>query len=495
MARIAIGGFQHETNTFAPSKADYAAFEAGGGWPGVQYGEPIFGAVEGANIPAAGAIQALRAQGHSMVGTAWGAASPSAHVTSGAFERITGELIRKLESAGPVDGVYLDLHGAMVVETYDDGEGELLRRVRETVGQRVPVVASLDLHANVTRAMLERADALVAYRTYPHVDMADTGARAARVLDQMLRTGKRPEGGFHQIDYLTGIPSQCSFIEPCKSIYSEMSRLEERYGAVLSFTPGFPMADFADCGMSVFGYGSMDAVERLRGAVADAEKDFAMELHHAPDAVRRAKTRGEAGAPVVLADTQDNPGAGGNGDTTGLLKELIRQNAQEAVLGMLIDPESAKRAHEAGQGSTAVFSLGGLSRIPGDAPLTGEFTVERLGDGRFTCSGPMFNGFRMTLGPMALLRSRAAPGVRVVLASRKCQAADQEMFRHLGVEPRNSRIVALKSSVHFRADFEPIAKQVLVVKSPGPALADPTEFKWTKLRKGVRLRPLGPVHA
>src|SRR5688572_10441745 len=166
MARIAIGGFQHETNTFAPSKADYAAFEAGGGWPGAQYGEPIFAAVEGTNIPAAGAIQALRAFGHSLVGTAWAAASPSAHVTSDAFERISNKLIENLKSAGPVDGVYLDLHGAMVVETYDDGEGEILRRVRDAVGPRVPVVASLDLHANVTRAMVERADALVAYRTY-----------------------------------------------------------------------------------------------------------------------------------------------------------------------------------------------------------------------------------------------------------------------------------------------------------------------------------------
>jgi microcystin degradation protein MlrC len=197
----------------------------------------------------------------------------------------------------------------------------------------------------------------------------------------------------------------------------------------------------------------------------------------------------------VLADTQDNPGAGGNGDTTGLLKTLIDQNAQDAVLGMLIDPPSAARAHQVGQGNSAVFQLGGRSRVAGDSPLDGEFTVERLGDGRFTCTGPMFKGFRMTLGPMALLRSRAAPGVRVVLASRKCQAADQEMFRHVGAEPRRSRIVALKSSVHFRADFEPIAREVLVVKSPGPALADPAEFRWTKLRKGVRLRPLGPVHA
>jgi microcystin degradation protein MlrC len=495
MARIAIGGFQHETNTFAPTKADYSAFEAGGGWPGVQYGEPIFGAVEGANIPAAGAIQALRALGHGLVGTAWGAASPSAHVTADAFERISREMIQALKSALPVDGVYLDLHGAMVVETYDDGEGELLRRVRETVGARVPVVASLDLHANVTRAMVERADALVAYRTYPHIDMAETGARAARLLHQMLGSGKRPEGSFHQMNYLTGIPSQCSFIEPCKGIYQQLSRLEERFGSVLSFTPGFPMADFADCGMSVFGYGAAEAVDELRGTVADAEKDFAMELHDAPDAVRRARSRGEPGAPVVLADTQDNPGAGGNGDTTGLLRCLVEQNAQDAVLGMLIDAPSAQRAHEAGQGNSVVFNLGGRSRIAGDAPFAGEFTVERLGDGRFTCTGPMFKGFRMTLGPMALLRSRAAPGVRVVLASRKCQAADQEMFRHLGVEPKKQRIVALKSSVHFRADFEPIAREVLVVKSPGPALADPTEFKWTKLRKGVRLRPLGPVHA
>ena len=496
MARIAIGGFQHETNTFAPSKADYAAFEAGGGWPGVQYGEPLFGAVEGANIPAAGGITALRAAGHSLVATAWAAASPSAQVTADAYERIAGELIARLKGATPVDGVYLDLHGAMVVESFDDGEGELLRRVRDAVGPRVPIVASLDLHANVTRAMIERSDALVAYRTYPHVDMAETGARAARVLDAMVRTGQRPDGGFRPLDYLTGLPSQCSFIEPCRSIYRELEAIEQKDGVTLSFTPGFPMADFAECGMAVFGYGAnaKQAVERLHRIVADAEPRFALELHSAPDAVRRARNRGAVGTPVVLADTQDNPGAGGNGDTTGLLRALIAQKAEDAALGLLIDPASATRAHEAGQGSTLAFSLGGKSAVPGDAPLDGEFSVERLGDGRFTCTGPMFKGFRMTLGDMALLRSRAAPGVRVVLASRKCQAADQEMFRHVGVEPRRCRVVALKSSVHFRADFEPMAKEVLVVKAPGPALADPAEFPWRKLRKGVRLHPLGPAH-
>jgi microcystin degradation protein MlrC len=495
MARIAIGGMQHETNTFAPSPADYAAFEAGGGWPGVQYGEPVFGAVAGANIPAEGAIQALRARGHQVVPTAWAAASPSAQVTTDAFERIVGELIVQLKKQLPVDGVYLDLHGAMVTEAHDDGEGEILRRVREAVGPRVPIAASLDLHCNFTRAMFEHSDALVAYRTYPHVDMAETGARAAELLDQMVRGGRRLAKQYRTLDYLTGIPSQCSFIDPCKSIYEHIGR---ESAVTLSFTPGFPMADFPDCGMAVFGYGTDEdsvnaAVERLRAMVVDAEKDFALELHSPGDAVARARSRGEPGAPVVLADTQDNPGAGGNGDTTGLLKALIQQNAKDAVLGLLVDGAAARKAHEVGLGFSASFRMGGLSRVPDDSPLEGEFTVEQLGDGRFTCTGPMFKGFRMQLGPMALLRSKSAPGVRVALATRKCQAADQEMFRHLGVEPRRSSILALKSSVHFRADFQPIAKEVLVVKSPGPALADPTEFSWTRLRRGLRMRPLGPV--
>ena len=500
MARIAVGGMQHETNTFAPSKADYTAFEAGGGWPSVQYGAPLFDAVAGANIPAQGAIEALRSSGHSLVATAWAAASPSAHVTNDAFDRIVGELVNNLKAAGPVDGVYLDLHGAMVTESHDDGEGELLRRVREAVGPRVPIAASLDLHANMTRAMFETADALVAYRTYPHVDMAETGARAARLLERMLKTGSKLAHGNRGFDFLTGIPSQSSFIEPGRSLYRELGRLENSSDTVLSFTPGFPMADFDECGMAVFGYGSSQkdvdaAVAALHAAVADSEGDFALELHSPDDAVKRAMQRGEPGVPVVLADTQDNPGAGGNGDTTGLLAALVRQNAREATLGLLIDPEAAKRAHEAGQGASLAFSLGGRSGIPGDSPFVGEFTIERLADGRFTCTGPMFKGFRMQLGPMALLRSRAAPGVRVVLASRKCQAADQEMFRHLGVEPRRERVLGLKSSVHFRADFEPIAREVLVVKAPGPALADPAEFKWTKLRKGMRMRPLGPAYA
>jgi microcystin degradation protein MlrC len=495
MAVIAAGGFQHETNTFAPSKADFAAFEAGGGWPPLCFGDAIAPRLAGANIPATGAFDALHAAGHRTVGLAWGAASPSAHVTRDAYERIVGELVTRLEQTAPLDGVYLDLHGAMVTEHLDDGEGEMLARVRRVVGPRVPVVASLDLHANVTRAMMEHADGLVAYRTYPHVDMAATGARAAQLLLRMLDAGEPPARAMQPLDYLTGLSSQSTFIEPGRRLYEELERIEQAHDAVLSFTPGFPMADFPECQMAVFGYGPdagrvRHAVDALAHAVHDAEPEFALDLFTPDDAVARAMQRGAPGAPVVLADTQDNPGAGGNGDTTGLLAALLKRDPRDAVLGLLIDRASAKQAHEVGLGRSATFALGETSGVPGHVPLAGEFTVAALGDGQFTCTGPFFAGFRMNLGPMAVLRRG---NVRVVLASKKVQAADQEMFRHVGIEPKQQRILALKSSVHFRADFQPLAKEILVVVAPGPAKADPTMFTWQRLRPGLRLKPLGPA--
>jgi microcystin degradation protein MlrC len=357
----------------------------------------------------------------------------------------------------------------------------------------VPVVASLDLHANVTKAMVDHADAMSIYRTYPHVDMAETGARAAFLAMQMLATGKRPIKRHHAFSYLTGIPSQCTFIEPGKSLYGLLRRLEQQHGCYLSFAPGFPMADIHECGMSVIAYGfdvmQLDqAMNAMIDAVESAEKDFALELFTPQDAIQRAMRVGSPGRPVIIADTQDNPGAGGNGDTTGMLEALLALKAQDACLGLLIDPQAAERAHEAGQGASLEFELGAKSGMPGHQAVRRRFTVERLGDGRFTCTGPMFKGFRMQLGKMALLRHE---GVRVALASIKCQAADQEMFRHLGLEPIQQRLMVLKSSVHFRADFQPIAAEVLVARAPGPALADPADFAWTKLRSGVRLNPLG----
>ena len=493
--RIAVGGFQHETNTFAPSKAGFDAFAQPDAWPGLVRGPELFDAVAGINLPIAGFIEAARGAGHALHPLSWCSASPSAEVTRDAFERITAGLCDDLARAGRIDAVYLDLHGAMVSEDHEDGEGEILRRARAVVGDDVAVVVSLDLHANVTRAMAMLASALVAYRSYPHVDMAATGARAARLVHDIGARGRTPVTRFRKLPFMIPVTAQCTLFEPMRSVYAHLAALETEAIAGLSFTPGFPPADIAECGPAITVHGwepaaAEAALTALYDDIVAREATFRLDLHDPEEAVRRARANRLAG-PVVLADTQDNPGAGSNSDTVWLLDELVRQGAEGAVVALINDAESAAQAQAAGEGARLSPRLGAKSGLAGHVPFTGEMIVERLGDGRFTGTGPMWRGARMQLGPMALLRSVAAPGVRAIVSSRKLQAADQSIFRHLGVEPAEQRILALKSSVHFRADFQDIAAEVLVVAAPGPNQADPSKYAYRRLREGLRLTPLG----
>ncbi|MGB3810424.1 MAG: M81 family metallopeptidase [Parvibaculum sp.] len=501
--RIAVGGFQHETNTFAPSKADFAAFAQADSWPSLQRGPALLDTFRGMNIPVAGFIDAAQAAGHELVPLVWCSATPSAHVTEDAFERITGMLIDDLKAAGSIDAVYLDLHGAMVCDHFDDGEGEILARVRHVVGSKIPIVASLDLHANVTEKMVANADALIAYRTYPHVDMVETGARAAAHLDAIFAGLPRQAKALRKIDYLIPLTAQCTLTEPAAHLYRALGNFD---GAVLgngrvssiSLTTGFPPADIKDCSPSIIAYGdteaaAAEAADKIAAAVLASEKDFREKLWQPREAVAYAIANSAAnGGPIILADTQDNPGAGGNGDTVGVLAELLAQNAQRAALGVLFDPESAAQAAEAGEGAHVRLKLGAKTGGADEKPIDAEFDVVKITDGEFLATGPFYGGSRMSLGVTARLRHG---GVEIVVASRKAQCADQQMLRHIGIDPTRLAILVVKSSVHFRADFGPLAREVLVVESPGPNTADLAKLHYKHLRKGVRVMPEGKAFA
>jgi microcystin degradation protein MlrC len=300
---------------------------------------------------------------------------------------------------------------------------------------------------------------------------------------------------YRQLPYLIPLTWQCSTQEPSKSLYEAAARMIDGRVASTNFTPGFPAADIRDCGASVFAYGwdaaaVEAATEALFRMVLDAEPQYAGRLYTPEEAVHEAMRRTQAvSRPVLLADTQDNPGAGGSADTVGLLEAMVRLRAKRAVLGVMYDPEAARAAHAVGQGGTMTTGIGARAGEWGEKPFVQPWKVERLNDGNMTCQGPMMKGWPLALGPVALLSSGE---VKVAVSSRKVQAMDQEPFRHLGIEPRAERIVALKSSVHFRADFEPIADSVLVVESPGAMVADPVKLPFRRLRPGLRMRPLGP---
>src|ERR1700676_1789283 len=256
MTRIAVGALLHETNTFAPTKATYDAFMH---WPTMARGGDAPRVKHTVNVGLAGFVERAEANGWEMVSTVACSASPSAHVTEDAFERIVKVMIEGIAAAGPLDAVYLDLHGAMVTEHFDDGEGEILNRVRKVIGKELPLVVSLDLHANVTPKMVEHADALIAYRTYPHVDMADTGRAAADHFALMLKTKQRFAKAFRQLPFLIPISWQCTNDQPTKGIYQKLAALQGDAVPTLSFAPGFPAADFLHCGPRVFAYGRTQA--------------------------------------------------------------------------------------------------------------------------------------------------------------------------------------------------------------------------------------------
>lgn len=483
MARIALVGFLHETNTFSPQLTEYRDFAEADAWPGLVVGQDVLDSVAGVNLASAGFVERARGNGHQVVPVLWASASPSGRVTRAAFERVWEMIAARLRCAGTLDAVFLDLHGAMVTEHLDDGEGELLARVRVLVGPAVPLVATLDFHANISRRMVDLLDAATVYRTYPHVDMADAGGRAA-VLLQRLLDGERLHKAFQQLDFLIPMLAQCTLAEPFAGLMRALAGENEASGVSAEIAAGFPLADTGDCGPSVIAFGpdapaTAAVVERLRQRIGDQREHFSTRLYSPAEAVAVARSyRGDG--PCILADVQDNPGGGGGGDTTDIVHELLRSGTAASV-GLLCDPAAAASAHAAGVGARVALSLGGASGI-GAPPVTGMFTVRALGSGEFTGTGPFYLGCRMALGPMARL---AIGQVEVLVSSRKQQAADQAMFRHLGVEPSRQRVLVLKSAVHFRADFAAIAGQVLCVEAPGCNVADIGKLNYRNLRAGV----------
>jgi microcystin degradation protein MlrC len=494
--RIAVAGFEHETNTFAPVKADYEAFAVAKSFPPLCRGDDMLARLAGKNLSASGAIATLRAAGAEVVPLLWCTATPSAHVTEDAFERIAGEMLALLAAAGPVDGICLELHGAMVCEHVDDGEGELLRRLRAQVGKDLPVTVALDLHANVTPAMIEHADYMAMYERYPHTDMAETGARAAAGLLAILAAGKKPAKAFRQIDFLIPINGGTTEMGAARDIYTGLMPeiVQSTPGlAGLCFASGFPHADFHDCGPSVFAYAETQAIadaaaDRVAAEVRRREADFLPEFYAAPEAVRRAlELARSASKPIVIADTQDNPGGGGPGDTTGVLRALVEAGAKGAVIGAIIDAETASAAHAVGEGNSGPFAIGG-KRLPGDKPVETRAKVVRARSDGWTAVGAMKAGMPVDLGLTALLEIEPS-GVLVAVASRVAQTMDRSIFAHLGLVPERLAIIVVKSSVHFRADFTPLAAAIVVAKAPGPVAIDHTELSYRKLRPGLRVMP------
>ena len=489
MKKIAVAGFQHETNTFAPQPTTFEIFEERGAWPELTRGESLIKRFSGLNLPISGFISACN---HKVEPILWAAAEPGGFVENDAFELITNEIVDGIIGSRP-DAVYLDLHGAMVTRKYDDGEAEILRRIREAAGYDLPIAVSLDLHGNLSKSFFDLADLVTIYRTYPHVDLAETGARAADLLSVALK--KPLKKAWRRANFLIPVTAQGTDYQPSKNIYNYIDKISQNEVASIDLAMGFPPADIPELGPVIVAYDQSqkvanDSVEKVFKKLLEAEPIYNDRLVSAEDAVADAVK--SINGPVVIADVQDNPGAGGTGDTTGLISALIKAKASDAILSMLYDPDTAEAAHKAGVGSEIDVSLGGKYTTY-SKPIKCKVLIEAISDGRFLFTGPMFGGSHADLGPVALLKIFDT-SIRVVVGSKRAQNADQEMFRVVGLEPCQHKIICVKSAMHFVADYKRVSKNIIFATSPGANPCNLKEIPYKRLLPGIRLGPCGPSY-
>lgn len=491
--KLLSAGIVHETNTFASRPTRLADFiEDSGGDPALP-AEDIAARFAGTGTIHGGYLEAAERHAARLVPLYFAQATPGGTVEQSAYETMKTELLSRLQQALPADGVLLDLHGAMVTERHEDAEGDLAAAVRELVGPTAPIVMTLDLHANVTRLMADSVNAIIGYDTYPHCDMQERGSEAVDLIVRTIRSEVRPTMAWEQLPLITMPPKQCTLREPMQSILAALWELERQPGVLTAtLACGFPFADIRDAGTSVLVVADGDAnLARAKAAefgryVFSRRDEFTPELTPVAEVIRYA--RDVARGTVVLADGSDNPGGGAPCDGTVILRELIAANLPDSTIGVLADPETVAQAHAAGVGQTIAARIGGKTDRQHGEPVETPAYVRTLGDGVFTFRGSMGTGVRGELGRMAVL---VVGGVEVVVAERRSQLRDMEMLRCVGIEPTRRRLIAVKSAVHFRADFTAIAERIFDADTPGVHRPDFSKFEYHKLRRPIY--PLDPA--
>jgi microcystin degradation protein MlrC len=485
--RIAIGQFMEESNTFVRQRADLEHFRA----TQLLYGDEIVARLRGTQAEVGGFLDVLGPARVEVIPLVAANAVSSGPVTRLAFEHVTGVMLERLAAAGPVDGVLLALHGAMVLEDAPDGEGELLAAVRKAIGPAVPLVATLDLHATITPRMVQEADALVGYDTYPHIDLYETGAKAAALLLRTVRGEVHPVTLFARSPMLVPAEGMGTDDQPMVGLMTEAKQLQARPGVLaVSLFPVQPWLDIPDTGFCVMAVanGARRAAEiepmvrQLAWRAWEQRRGFVADLLTVDEAIHRALA-GEGG-PFVLSESADSTGSGSPGDSAHVLERLLALGVRERCLVTVVDAPAVAQAIAAGVGRDVTTTVGGTldPRYNRPVPLAGRVRI--LSDGRYISSDKKSAGVEFHMGRAAVIE---AGRIAVLATERPAFTFDAALYRSAGLEPRDAKIVVVKSPLQFRDGYGDIAKACWVVDTPGPSTARVERLDWRH-----RSRPLFP---
>ena len=491
--RVLTGEIAHETNTFSivPTTMDHFRRRT------LLTANEIPAQRRGTRSEFGATFEAADKYGWTLIHPLAASANPSGTITRDTFETLANLLLSGAD--GGIDGALLHLHGAMVAEGFEDGEGEILRRLRAKVGPHVPIVVTLDLHGNITELMATSANALIAVRTYPHVDYYERAWQGADLLQRAMTGEIHPRTVIARRPMLRGLNGGRTQVGPMRDLIDRGEALEKSGKAlVVSVCSGFTAADIRDIGPSVTV--TMDGDTAPGQAIAEEFMDYAWQTRayvsvtNRPiaDAVRYAKeNEGKHDkplvmAPLVIADVTDNPGSGHYGDATNLLRAMIAADLQNTAFYAIFDPQAARDAQAIGVGNTGPLTIGGKhDPAAGGPPLTVTAEIITLSNGKFQTFGPMGGGVWRDYGLSALIR---VGGIDIILISNNGQAVDTAQMTSLGCDPTRKNTVAVKSLHHFRAAYEPLAREVITVdgEALGSVILKTMPFKNTR-------RPIWPL--
>jgi microcystin degradation protein MlrC len=476
--RIAVGGLMHETHTFAAERTLAEPFQ-------LREGADIL-ELAGTNASIGGALDGCRNEGAEIVPLVYGFAIPAGYVDREVYDDLVSRLTNRLSEAGDVEGVVLTLHGAMVVNGIDDAELDIVERVRDVVGPDLPVAVTLDFHANTSRCLTELATLIVGYDTYPHVDPGERAEEAVQLLVRTLGGEVTPTIGFAAPPLMPIPQAQMTSREPFASLFAHVHALEEA-GTALSITlaGGFAYSDVPMTGLSVTVVtdNDQDLAQALANEIAsmawDRREQMIVANTPVPEAVAAAIA--EPMEPVVIVDVGDNIGGGTPGDGTVVLAELLRQDAQRAVV-VIADAEASELARKAGVGADVDLMVGGkVDRLHGD-PVRVRGVVQSVHDGRWVHEGPENAGVPVDSGPTAVV---VAGGVTVVITSRKTMPGDQQQLKSVGIEPTEQHILVMKSAIRWRGGFEAITARSIDVDTPGLGSVNLANFPYQRIRRPI----------
>jgi microcystin degradation protein MlrC len=489
--KVLAACIKHETNTFSVLDTTLASFEGE-----LFSGADIVRTQKGARSEFGGFIDAAEKFGWELIPAVCAEASPSGFVDESVFDGFSDEILALIAKSEPVDGVLLALHGAMATRRWPDAEGELLRRVRDAVGDAVPVAVTLDLHANVTSEMIRHATLLSSYRTTPHVDQYETAMRVAGLLERTMRGEITPKLSIARQRMLAAMDLGRTIggKGPMVDLLGDARRWQERHSEILdiSVMPGFYYADIYEAGPSVVVVGNGEDPVCQRAADDLIERAWitreqqTIRFHSVAEAIELARKPANGPGPLLIADYTDGPGGGGYCDATNLLNALIDSEVPNVVFGAIADPRAAARGVSAGVGATLTLSVGGWTDHRfGGGPLMVHGVVEAVSDGRYLRKGPFMTGTYGHFGPSCVLR---VGEVRIVVVSERVQTEDREQFRIFGIDPEDVNVLACKGINHFRADFESIGRGLIFVDAGGIVATDLRTLPYQKVR-----RPIWPL--